>query len=57
MKVYAWVEWPYLQGVMQKMGFVKSWVGLIMKCVSTGSFHVKVNGGLLSSFYPSRGIR
>jgi hypothetical protein len=38
MKLYDQVEWPYLQGVMQKMGFAKSWIALIMKCVSTVIF-------------------
>jgi hypothetical protein len=43
--------------MMLKLGFPSSLVQLIMRCVSTVRFAVKVNGGLLEAFYPSRGIR
>jgi hypothetical protein len=57
MKAYDRVEWPYLQGIMQKLGFAEAWVSLIMKCVTTVSLEVKVNGELLPSFKPTRGLR
>jgi hypothetical protein len=56
-KAYDRVEWAYLQGIMQKLGFDEQWVSLIMRCVSTVSFQVKVNGERLEVFKPSRGIR
>jgi hypothetical protein len=37
-KAYDRVEWAYLQGIMQKLGFDEQWVSLIMRCVSTVSF-------------------
>jgi hypothetical protein len=56
-KAYNRVEWAYLQGIMQKLGFDEQWISLIMRCVSTLSFQVKVNGERLETFKPSRGIR
>jgi hypothetical protein len=42
---------------MSKLGFSSSMVQLIMKCVSSVRFSVKVNGELLPHFNPSRGLR
>jgi hypothetical protein len=56
-KAYDRVEWAYLQGILQKLGFDEQWVSLIMRCVGTVNFQIKVNGELLQSFKPSRGLR
>ena len=56
-KAYDRVEWNYLQGMMLKLGFAESFVNLIMRCVTSVSFSVRVNGQLSSPFRPSRGIR
>ena len=42
---------------MLKMGFSVSWVHLIMKCVRTVSYKVKVNHDLTVVILPSRGLR
>jgi hypothetical protein len=42
---------------MIKLGFHENFVELIMKCVETVSFQVRVNGKLSAPFTPSRGIR
>lgn len=42
---------------MQALGFPVSWCELIMKCVSTVSFSIRVNDLFSDSFKPSRGIR
>jgi hypothetical protein len=57
MKAYDRVEWPFLEAMMLKLGFPQKEVQLIMRCVSTVSFAVKVNGFLLEAFHPTRGIR
>lgn len=57
MKAYDRVGWVYLQGIMQKLGFEEARISLVMRCVSTVSFQVKVNGELLPPFIPSRGLR
>ncbi|XP_057444875.1 uncharacterized protein LOC130737123 [Lotus japonicus] len=43
-KAYDRVEWPFLQGVLQKMRFPPSWVSLIMSCVTTVRFSIMLNG-------------
>ena len=56
-KAYDRVEWGYLFSVMRALGFSEAWSLLIMKCVSSVSFSVRVNGVFSEPFKPSRGIR
>jgi hypothetical protein len=56
-KAYDRVEWTFLRDIMLKMGFSTNWVDLIMKCVTTVSYRIKVNGDLSSAFTPERGLR
>jgi hypothetical protein len=56
-KAYDRVEWIYLQSIMLKLGFSEGFVSLIMKCVQTVKFSVRVNGHFSDMFSPTRGIR
>jgi hypothetical protein len=56
-KAYDRVEWRFLKEVMARMGFNERWVELIMKCVTTVSYSVKVNGDLIDWFQLERGLR
>ena len=56
-KAYDRVEWPFLQGVMQRLGFPETWIERVMSCVTTTSFSVLVNGRPFGNVLPSRGIR
>ena len=57
MKAYDRVEWHYLEAILLKLGFSIGLVRLILKCVSSVRFSVRVNGELLPFFTPTRGLR
>jgi hypothetical protein len=57
MKAYDRIEWIFLEQMMTKMGFCAAWMEMIMRCVCSVRFSVKVNGGLSEDFTPSRGLR
>lgn len=43
--------------IMLKLGFHEGFVSPVMRCVTSVSFSIKVNGAVLSVFRPTRGIR
>ena len=45
-KAYDRVEWKFMDDMMMKMGFHRRWVELIMNCVTTVSYRIKINGAL-----------
>ena len=42
---------------MEKMGFGVKWITLIMRCISSVSYSILVNGESKGDILPSRGIR
>jgi hypothetical protein len=56
-EAYDRVEWSYLHAVLVALDFPTSFCNLVMKCVTSVTFSVRVNGILSPSFRPSRGIR
>jgi hypothetical protein len=45
-KAYDRVEWPFLEALMRKLGFVEQWITLIMAYVRSVSYSILINGGL-----------
>jgi hypothetical protein len=56
-KAYDRVEWRYLQEIMLALGFLGTWCNLVMRCVTSVTFTVRVNGVLSPSFKLTQGIR
>ena len=57
MKAYGRLEWSYLRAVMLKLGISPRFTETVMRCVTSVSFSVLFNGGILDFFRPSRGVR
>lgn len=56
-KAYERVEWNFVEGMLVKLGFCRVWVDLVMKCISSVSYCVMINGERTEFFKPSRGLR
>ncbi|KAA3461662.1 reverse transcriptase [Gossypium australe] len=52
------IEWNgvFVQEMMTKMGFAKTWVDMVMECISTVSYSVSINGLRGEKFRPIRGL-
>lgn len=56
-KAYDRVEWNFIKEIMLRMGFDQKWVDDLMKCVTTVSYSVVINGNIGEKFLPTRGLR
>ncbi|KAL4319473.1 hypothetical protein GQ457_18G011570 [Hibiscus cannabinus] len=56
-KAYDRVEWHFLHDILVKLGFSTSWIDIVMNCVTTVSYAIRVNGCISGTFRPTRGLR
>lgn len=55
-KVYDRLEWDFIYRFLIHFKFPKIFIKVIMECDSFTSISILLNGGILDSFYPSRGL-
>jgi ribonuclease HI len=56
-KAYDRVDWGFLRGMLERMGFDEVWVRWMMMCVSTVNYSVLLNFEKLGPIVPGRGLR
>ncbi|KAJ9539609.1 hypothetical protein OSB04_026115 [Centaurea solstitialis] len=56
-KAYDSVDWNFLLGTMNRMGFGKKWIGWISACLRSSSTSVLVNGSPSKEFMMEKGLR
>ena len=56
-KAYDSVNWNFLEQVMEKLGFGRTWIKWIMNIVTTASMSILLNGSPLKPFKMEKGLR
>ena len=55
-KAYDRVEWVCLEKIMEKLGFSFRWRELMMHCIFSVTYVVRINGSPQGNIIPSRGL-
>ncbi|KAL4299959.1 hypothetical protein AHAS_Ahas17G0153000 [Arachis hypogaea] len=56
-KAYDRLEWDFLEEVFKAFGFNKKWVKLMMGCVKSANYKIKINGNMSNKIKPQIGLR
>jgi hypothetical protein len=56
-KAFDKMEWDFILAIMEKLGFLPTWINWIKLCISSSSFSIILNGSPFGRFSPERGLR
>ncbi|KAG7586565.1 Ribonuclease H domain [Arabidopsis thaliana x Arabidopsis arenosa] len=56
-KAFDKVEWIYIEAMLRRLGFADQWCRWVMKCITSVSYSVLLNGSPTKKIIPSRGLR
>src|SRR5690606_11438137 len=56
-KAFDKMEWPFIDKIIERMGFCRKWRQWINMCITTISYSVLVNGEPTNFINPQRGLR
>ena len=56
-KAYNSIEWSFMESVLKELGFPYKFIGWIMRCISSVSYSVLVNGIPSKPFAAKKGLR
>lgn len=56
-KAYDRVEWAFLSGITDKMGFCRRWIDWIMSCITNVKLSILEDGEEFGQIIPKRGLR
>ena len=56
-EAYGRVEWTWLENIMRKMGVHQKMIEVIMRCITTVTYSIRINGQTRGRIVPSRGLR
>lgn len=56
-KAYDQVEWKFLEAIMINLGFARDFVELIIRCISSVSYSIRVNHSIYGRIFLQRVLR
>jgi len=56
-KTYDWMEWVFLEKIMQHLGLKEKMVSIIMSCLRSVSYSMLLNGQPIGNIKPSWGLQ